>query len=146
MISQSAEYALRALICVARSRGTPLTTQQIADHAKIPPGYLAKILQTLAKSGLVSGQRGLNGGFVLTADPETLTLLDVVRLTDASRRIDTCPLGIHGRHLCSLHRHLDDAAVAVESLLARTTLGQLLAEQADPFTEVAGPAKAGSHD
>ena len=133
MISQSAEYSLRALICLARSRGTPLTTQQIAQHAKIPSGYLAKILQALARAGLVSGQRGLNGGFLLTAEPGAVTLLEVVRLTDASRRIETCPMGIHGNHLCPLHRRLDDAAAAVESALARTTLAELLVEEPDPF-------------
>jgi Rrf2 family protein len=146
MISQSAEYSLRALICLAQSRGSPLTNQQIADHAKIPSGYLAKILQALARAGLVSSQRGLNGGFLLTADPGTVTLLDVVRLTDPSRRIDTCPLGIHGHHLCSLHRRLDDAAAAVESVLARTTLGQVLAEQEDPFVELHVTAKGTNHD
>lgn len=136
MISQSAEYALRALICLAQSRGAPLTNQHIAEQSKIPAGYLAKILQALARAGLVSSQRGLNGGSVLTADPAAVTLLDVVRLTDPSRRIETCPLGIHGTHLCSLHRRLDDAAAAVESALARTTLAQVLAEQQDPFVEL----------
>ena len=146
MVSQSAEYSLRALICLAQSRGSPLTNQQIADHAKIPSGYLAKILQALVRAGLVSSQRGLNGGFLLMADPGTMTLLDVVRLTDVSRRIDTCPLGIHGHHLCSLHRRLDDAAAAVESVLARTTLGQVLAEQQDPFVELHVTAKGTNHD
>lgn len=146
MISQSAEYSLRALICLAQSRGTSLTNQQIAERSKIPSGYLAKILQVLARAGLVSSQRGVNGGFLLTADPAALTLLDVVRLTDPSRRIDTCPLGIHGNHLCSLHRRLDDAAAVVESTLARTTLAQVLAEPQDPFVELHISAHGATHD
>jgi Rrf2 family protein len=147
MISQSAEYSLRALICLAQSRGSPLTNQQIAERARIPSGYLAKILQALGRAGMVSSQRGLNGGFLLTAQPETVTLLEVVRLTDPSRRIGTCPLGVHGHHLCPLHRRLDDAAAAVEAALARTTLAQLLAEQQDPFADcINETAKAGTHD
>ena len=147
MISQAAEYSLRALICLARSPGAPLTTQQIAEQAKVPPGYLAKVMQALGRAGIVAGQRGPNGGFLLAADPDAVTLLDVVRLTDASHRIGTCPLGIHGPHLCPLHRRLDDVAATVEALLACTTLGQLLAEQPDPFTQTAEPIKAGaSHD
>lgn len=130
MISQSAEYCLRSLMCLAASPArAPLTNQQIADQTNIPAGYLSKILQILTRAGLVSSQRGLNGGFVLTSDPTKLTLLDVVRLTDASHRICSCPLGVHGPHLCPLHRRLDDAAAAVEDLLARTTLAQLVAEQ-----------------
>jgi DNA-binding IscR family transcriptional regulator len=73
---------------------------------------------------------------VLTADANQVTLLDVVRVSDPSRRIGTCPLGIHGPHLCSLHRCLDDAAAAVECVLARTTVKQLLDEQEDPFAAV----------
>ena len=146
MISQSAEYSLRALICLAQSRGAPLTNQQIAERSKIPSGYLAKILQSLARAGFVSSQRGLNGGFLMTADPAAVTMLDVVRLTDASRRIETCPLGIHGNHLCSLHRRLDDAAAVVESVLARTTLAQVLAEQQDPFVELHVTAHGERHD
>jgi Rrf2 family protein len=143
MISQAAEYSLRALICLARSPDTSLTNQQIADQTKIPAGYLAKIMQALTRAGLVSSQRGPNGGFLVTADPDRLTLLDVVRVTDPSHRIGTCPLGIHGPHLCSLHRRLDDAAAAVESVLERTTLGELLAEQEDPFVTIQIPAKEG---
>ena len=145
MISQAAEYSLRAMTCLARSPATPLTNQQVADRTKIPSGYLAKILQALVRAGLVSSQRGPNGGFVLTADPSGLTLLDVVRVTDASHRIGSCPLGIHGPHLCSLHRCLDDAAAAVECVLARTTLKQLLDEQEDPFAADAVCVKEGNH-
>jgi Rrf2 family protein len=124
------------MTCLARSPATPLTNQQIADRTRIPSGYLAKILQALVRAGLVSSQRGPNGGFVLTADADQVTLLDVVRVCDPSRRIGTCPLGIHGPHLCSLHRCLDDAAAAVECVLARTTVKQLLNEQEDPFAAV----------
>jgi Rrf2 family protein len=130
MISQAAEYALRSLLCLAESPpGTAMTTQQIAGRTRVPSGYLAKILQTLARAGLLSSQRGVNGGFSLAADLDRVTLLEVTRLTDASRRIATCPLGIHGTNLCPLHRQLDGAAAAVESLLGRVTLGELLREQ-----------------
>jgi Rrf2 family nitric oxide-sensitive transcriptional repressor len=146
MISQAAEYSLRAVTCLARSPATPLTNQQIADRTRIPAGYLAKILQALVRAGLVSSQRGPNGGFLLAAGADGLTLLDVVRVSDASHRIGTCPLGIHGPHLCSLHRCLDEAAAAVECVLARTTLRQLLEEQEDLFGADAVCVKEGTHD
>src|SRR5687767_8823884 len=109
MVSQTSEYALRAVACLARRPGEPMTTRQIADAAGVAAGYLAKVLQALARAGIVAGQRGLNGGFVLARRPEALTMLDVVRVADGSRRITTCPLGIpgHGSALCPLHRRLD---------------------------------------
>lgn len=131
MISQSAEYSLRAVLCLAsQPRGTALTTQQIAERSSIPAGYLAKLLQVLGRAGIVASQRGLNGGFSLAIAPEKLTLLDIVRAVECSRRITTCPAGNpdHELQLCPLHRRLDAAAATVEELLKGTTIAQVMAE------------------
>ena len=129
MISQSAEYSLRAALCLAAA-GSALTTQQIADRARIPAGYLAKILQILGRAGLVTSQRGLNGGFNLAIAPDTLTLLDIVSAVEPSRRITECPLGNpdHALNLCPLHRRLDAAAAGVERMLRETTVADVMAE------------------
>ena len=130
MISQAAEYALRAVVCLAEQRGRAVTTQQIAQGTGVPPGYLAKVMQALVRATIVSSHRGLKGGFELARDPGCLTLLDVVRAIDRSRRIDRCPLGIesHNGNLCTLHRRLDAAAAVVEEMLGGSTITQLLAD------------------
>jgi Rrf2 family protein len=130
MFSQTAEYALRAVACLARRAGEPMTTRQIADASRVPAGYLAKILQALARAGVVTGQRGLNGGFLLAKRPEELTLLDVVRVADGSRRITACPLGVpeHAPALCPLHQRLDDAVAQAEQTLDGVTIAQVLGE------------------
>jgi Rrf2 family protein len=91
-------------------------------------GYLAKILQGLAKAGLVSSQRGLHGGFMLAQDPRTLTVYDVVQAVDPIKRITECPLGDtgHGVDLCPLHRGIDNALGAVELTFKRITIYQVL--------------------
>ena len=127
MISQTAEYSLRVVVCLAGGTGRSQTTQQIAAATKIPPGYLCKVLQALSRAGLVTAQRGLNGGFTLQRDPASLSLLEIVRVTDHSHRIRTCPLGIHGTTLCALHRQLDNAAALAENALTRMTLAELVA-------------------
>ena len=130
MISQTSEYALRAVACLARRPGESMTTQQIAVASRVPAGYLAKILQALARAGIVTGQRGLGGGFLLARRPDELTLLDVVHVADGSRRITACPLGIpgHGPDLCPLHRRLDDAAALAEKTLSGVTVADVLSE------------------
>ena len=130
MFSQTAEYALRAVACLARRPGEPMTTRQIADASRVPAGYLAKILQALARAGVVTGQRGLNGGFLLARRPEDLTMLDVVRVADGSRRITACPLGVpgHAPALCPLHQRLDDAVAQAEQTLGGVTIAQVLGE------------------
>jgi Rrf2 family nitric oxide-sensitive transcriptional repressor len=131
MISQSAEYSLRAVLCLAaQPAGSALTTQQIADRARIPAGYLAKVLQTLGRAGIVTSQRGLNGGFSLAVPPNALTLLAIVSAVEPSRRITECPIGNpdHALSLCPLHRRLDAAAAGVERMLRETTVADVLVE------------------
>lgn len=131
MFSQSTEYSLRAVVCLAAlAPSTPLTTQEIARHTRVPAGYLSKVLQALNRAGLIVSQRGINGGHLLARQPQQITLLDVVHAAQRSHRIRTCPLGIesHGTKLCALHRRLDAAAASVECSLAQTTIADVLAE------------------
>jgi Rrf2 family protein len=129
MISQTAEYALRAVVFLAARGGAAQTAQQISDGTKVPAGYLSKVMQNLSRSGLVHSQRGLHGGFTLASAPETLTVLDVVQAVDPIHRIRTCPLGIKDHiSLCPLHRRLDEAMSMVETALRQSTIAELLTE------------------
>lgn len=129
MISQTAEYALRAIVYLADHDDAPQTTQQIAEVTRVPAGYLAKVMQGLSRSGLVRAQRGLHGGFTLAVPPNELTVLDVVQAVDPLRRIEHCPLGIVSHQaLCPLHRRLDSAVALVEKMLGASTIAELLAE------------------
>ena len=129
MFSQTAEYALRAVVYLGSRHGTPQTAQQIAAATRVPAGYLAKVMQGLSRTGLVHAQRGLHGGFTLAVPPDVLTVLDVVQAVDPIRRIRSCPLGIEGHiSLCPLHRRLDQALGMVESALKKSTIAELLAE------------------
>jgi Rrf2 family nitric oxide-sensitive transcriptional repressor len=128
MISQTAEYALRAIVYLADHTKENTTTEAIAEGTKIPVGYLAKIMQGLTKAGLVASQRGLYGGFTLLKPPKELAVYDVVQAIDPIQRITTCPLGLegHGSNLCPLHRGLDNATAAVETAFKKMTIHQLL--------------------
>lgn len=128
MFSQTAEYALRAIVVLASEPGAPWTAQDISSKSLVPHDYLMKVLQALSRSGLVTAQRGRGGGFVLTRQPDDISVLEVITAVDPLRRIKHCPLGIrsHGVALCPLHRKLDDAIRSVEEAFASTTIGELL--------------------
>lgn len=126
MLSQTVEYALRAVVWLAEHEaGQP--THAIADGTKVPASYLSKVLQSLQRAELVEGRRGAGGGFVLARSPETIRVLDVVQAVDPIVRIRTCPLGnpTHGARLCPLHRRLDDAIAGVERAFGSTTIRDL---------------------
>jgi Rrf2 family nitric oxide-sensitive transcriptional repressor len=130
MLSQTAEYALRAIVVLAGDPSTSWTAQAIAAKTQVPYDYLIKVLQPLTRAGLVSAQRGRNGGFALTRLPEQVNVLDVINAVDPLKRIRYCPLNLkaHATTLCPLHRKLDDAMRFVEEAFASTTLAEILSD------------------
>ena len=128
MISQTVEYALRAIVTIAQHDGQTCTARKIAEIAQIPSAYLSKLMQSLVRGGLVRSQRGLNGGFALTGDPKDITIWDVVDVIEPMKRIETCPLGIksHSSTLCPLHAKIDGAIAATEKIFRETTISELL--------------------
>jgi len=134
MISQTAEYALRAVTWLAGQGDRPWGTPQISRAAKVPAGYLAKVLQMLARADLVVSTAGRKGGFRLARDPASISVLDVINAVDPSGRITACPLDLpgHGPQLCPLHRRLDDAMAQVEAAFARSSIAELLLEPDRP--------------
>ncbi len=128
MISSTAEYALRAIVELATHPESACTAQQIAVVGHIPSGYVSKVLQDLGRAGLVTSQRGPNGGFTLARNRALITVLEVINAVDPIRRIRICPLGIpqHGAKLCPLHQRLDDAIRTVEDAFGSTTIEQLI--------------------
>jgi Rrf2 family nitric oxide-sensitive transcriptional repressor len=130
MISQTVEYALRAVTHLAQQSPEACTTEEIADVTRVPRAYLSKVLQALVRGGVVHSQRGIGGGMALTKSPSELTILEVVNAVDPIQRIRTCPLGLasHGIHLCPLHARLDNAMALVEEAFRKSTLAEVLAE------------------
>lgn len=128
MISQTAEYALRAAVWLASHPDRALSTQEISTATKVPAGYLSKVLQALARGGLVVSNSGRGGGFLLARAAEKICVLDVINALDGVQRIRQCPLGLrsHSRVLCPLHKRLDDAMAMVESAFAGSTIAELI--------------------
>jgi Rrf2 family transcriptional regulator, nitric oxide-sensitive transcriptional repressor len=127
-LSQTVEYALRAAVWLAGRTDQAQTTAQIAKGTQVPASYLSKVLQSLGRAGLVTSQRGVGGGFVLSRPPTEVTILEIVNAVEPLQRIQTCPLGIveHGVNLCRLHKKLDEAFAHIEESFASTRLADLV--------------------
>jgi len=141
VLSQSVEYSLRAVVHLARE-GRACTSEEIAGATKVPPAYLSKVLQNLARAGIVLSRRGVGGGFTLARPPAETNLLEIVNAVDPLQRIHRCPLDLpsHGTRLCRLHRRLDDTLQMIEETLRSSTLADMLDESQDipPLCDVAG--------
>ena len=134
MLSQTTEYALRAVAHLAAQSGDQSpTTQQISQATQVPSDYLAKVLQALSRAGIIRSQRGRGGGHLLARDPHKLTVLEVVNAVDPLPRIQSCPLGLkHHTELCPLHRRLDNVAALVEDSFRQTTIAELTPDTTRP--------------
>jgi Rrf2 family protein len=133
LLSQTVEYALRAVVFLAGQAPRACTTSQIATATKVPSAYLSKVLQQLGRAKIVRTQRGIGGGVALSMTPEELTILTVVNAVEPIQRIKTCPLGLaaHGTRLCPLHKRLDRALEIMETAFGQTTLAEVLAESSE---------------
>lgn len=139
MFSQTTEYAIRAVVLLAsESEGEAVGNKVLAERAQIPPSYLSKVLQGLARAGIVESRRGVRGGFRLRHSPDQITLLDVVTAVEPLPRLKTCPLGLksHSRVLCPMHARLDKAMAQVEAVLSESTIAELLCEPKRPMPMV----------
>lgn len=130
MISQTVEYALRAIVTIAQHDGQPCTAHQISKITHVPAPYLSKLMQGLVRAGLVKSRRGLHGGFVMTKKSAEMSIWEIVDAVEPFRRIHECPLGLstHGNNLCPLHRRLDRAMETVEEMFRETSVADVLAE------------------
>ncbi|WP_320782134.1 Rrf2 family transcriptional regulator [Streptomyces sp. CRN 30] len=81
-ISAKADYAVRALLELAREPARPLTCETIASCQQIPFRFLKSVVGELRRAGLVRSQRGCEGGYWLGRPADEITLLDVVRAVD----------------------------------------------------------------
>jgi len=134
LLSQTTEYALRAMSCLAYMPDELVSTAQLAEVTLVPMNYLAKVLQSLAKADLITGRRGVGGGYRLARLASEISMLDVINSIDPIDPIHECPLKLenHSGKLCPLHSRLDAAARSLIERFEGISLHDMLAE--DPNT------------
>ncbi len=108
-LTKKADYGLMALKYLAEQNAgsptgasSPASAKDIADAYHIPPPLLAKILQTLARGGLLVSSAGTNGGYALSRPASEITAFEVIRTIDGPLFITSC-ITIHGT--CDLDSH-----------------------------------------
>src|SRR5947209_5540184 len=103
------------MVALACRRDQTSTAKDLARDSHVPLDYLSKVLNSLARAGLVTSHRGRGGGFQPAKPAALLSVLEVINAVDPLKRIRHCPLGLPGHEsLCPLHRKLDDAVKAAE--------------------------------
>jgi Rrf2 family protein len=133
VLTRTGGYALHAALTIAEmgADGRPVRAHEVAEALSIPANYLAKILQALARHGILRSERGRKGGFRLARDPSEVTLIEVVEGFDDLGRERQCLLG---RGLCKeiggcpAHREWRDASAPAFRFFETRTLADLMAK------------------
>lgn len=128
MISQTAQYALRAVVCLAHTSQNSLTTEQLAEMTKVPLMYLAKVMQALVRADIVTSKPGKTGGFSLKIPSNELSLLTVIEAIDSPQGIETYPLDMqaYGSILRPLYQRLSQMDALVRKECGKIFIKDLL--------------------
>jgi len=137
-LTKKADYGLMALKYLAEQAAGPdgsraQSAKDIADAYHIPHQLLAKILQTLAKAGLLVSHAGTNGGYELARPADKITAFEIVRAIDGPLFITSC-ISVHGpcdlTNTCTIKEPLQKLTDGIRDLLVGIRLSDL-AEQAN---------------
>ncbi|GAA3041287.1 RrF2 family transcriptional regulator [Actinokineospora globicatena] len=133
-LSNGVEWALHCCVSLSQAEH-PVPTQRLAELHDVPPAYLAKHLQALARAGVVRSTQGQDGGYTLTRPAAEVTMLDVVAAIDGPAPFFRCteirqrgPLAADPsrcRTSCSVARAMADAEQAWRAALAAVTIADL---------------------
>jgi Rrf2 family protein len=141
VLSITSQYAIRALVILAEYPcETSVLGRDLARDGKIPKNYLAKILLALKNAGILGTARGSQGGYWLIKAPDSLKLVDVVRIFDHISDPPPCLLGKHELCMktdpCSAHANWHRIRDSYLEFLQQTTLADVAADPktAEKFT------------
>ena len=129
LYSRSAEYAIRAFVHLAQlPDGRYVMVKQIAAEEEIPAHFLAKILQQLARKGLLRSSKGPTGGFSLRIPADEVRLLDIVEALDGLAEYEKCASGLaecSDDMPCPLHDSWKTLRSRIMDYLGRNTIADL---------------------
>lgn len=130
LLSQTAEYALRAVVAVAQRDGAaPMQAAELAQATDVPETYLRKVLHELVRAGILRSSRGKHGGFALARPAGDVTLLMIVSHFDAISDRRRCLLGrpeCSDRDPCPMHAHWKATAEHVARFFQSTTVADVV--------------------
>jgi len=132
-LTRAGEYAVRCVLYLSKQgKGKLVSRKEIAAKTDIPPHFLAKIAQQLAKSGIIQILQGAGGGYLLLEEPEDITLLDVIEAIIGEISLNDCvtnPESCSTSPVCTVNRIWNKARDQLRNTLREATFATLLDER-----------------
>jgi Rrf2 family protein len=138
-LTKKADYGLIALRHLALGQvGETASAKEMADAYGLPLPLLSKILQKLARGGMLQSVAGTNGGYRLTRDPKNISAMEVIRAIDGPIVLTSCFTEHSGQHkncntsaMCTVREPLRRVHEAMLGLLEKFTIAELAADGKD---------------
>lgn len=132
VIKRNTDYALRAILHLARNYGgESISSRVLADAEDVPYELLCKLMQKLNGAALVKSEMGPKGGFSLNRSPGEITLREIVAVIQGPISINRCLVksGVCERqYCCTLSSKLAGLQDKVDDFLGGVTLDDFLNE------------------
>ena len=125
--SKAFTLGMHAMALLARHYPDRLSVSRIAALCGVSEAHLAKVVQTLARSGFVRGERGPAGGIALTGPADSVSLMDIWNAIEGTATDEVCAFAIPTctAGLCPVGRRFAAYSRQVENLMKETTLKDL---------------------
>lgn len=128
-LTKKADYGLIAMRHLAEHAPSgSCSAKDMAEAYGMPQEALAKILQRLAKAGLLVSQYGINGGYTLARAAEQISALEVIRAIEGPLFITSC-VTVRGEcgqsSRCKVREPLRKVSQSIEEVLARITIAEM---------------------
>jgi Rrf2 family protein len=128
-LTRAADYAVRVMIHLAAlPPGTRVSRSELSTAAECPEQFLCKVLQSLARAGLIVSHRGNTGGFELQESHRSASLLQVVEAIEGPLHLNVClnhSQGCSRQGWCPAHTVWGEAQNALSKVLGAATIGDL---------------------
>ena len=133
MLSNTSKYAIRAVIYLAlySSREKRCGIKEISEKLKLPTPFLGKILQILAKNGILESVKGPGGGFCLLKSPLDISVLAIVDIMDGPGTFTNCLIRTEPcskNAPCSLHDKVSPYRDSLRKVLQTESIADIVSE------------------
>lgn len=127
----ASDYAIRTVMHLAMHPDRCCSAAEIEQQMGVPAQYLHKVTAKLKKAGIIQTVQGNGGGYRLCRDPESISLYDILSLTEQTLEINGCLVNEafcsrHATETCPVRRVYCEISTAIKQSLEQTTIGRLL--------------------
>lgn len=128
-ITREADYGILLMTGLAQAEGQPRSAAALAQQCRLPLPMVSKILKALARAGLLTSQRGVQGGYSLARPATEISAADIIGALEGPLAITECSTEIHDgcarQEHCEVSNHWPRINQAIYTALQSISLEEM---------------------